>query len=251
MSAPKINQPSLAAGDRRRQILLGVIIICIVAVLWVVYEFGQIRAGHNSFQAREEVGELARQLEKYAGQNDELRRQIALLETSRKIDEEAYRQVEQKLSGLQDQILTQREELAFYRGILADQETGLRIQGLELLDGESRLTFNLRLVLAQAMRATKRISGSIDLRVEGERDGEPVVLTLADLGIEGEQRKALTTFSFRYFQNLEADLVLPEGFSPARLVVTLKPNGSKAEPEEKAFDWALRTGSRGVADALL
>lgn len=237
--------------NKRRAILPGIVLVCTVSVLWVAYELGQIRAGHNSFEARERIIEMTRLLDIADDRNEELRRQVALLETSRKIDEEAYRQVEQKLSGLQDQILTQREELAFYRGILADQETGLRIQGLELLDGESRLTYNLRLVLAQAMRATKRISGSIDLRVEGERDGEPVVLTLSDLGIEGERRKALTTFSFRYFQNLEADLVLPEGFSPARLVVTLKPNGSKAEPEEKAFDWALRTGSRGVADAVL
>ena len=198
--------------------------------------------GITAFEAREREAELDRQLAGADQQIEELRRQNALLETSRKIDEEAYRQVEGKLSALQNEILQQREELAFYRGILADQETGLRIQGLELIAGETAQMFSLRLVLAQAMRATRRISGSIDLRVEGQRDGQPASLDLAALGVTGERRRALTSFSFRYFQNLEADLALPEGFAPERLVVTLKPNGSKAEPQEKVFEWDLRAG---------
>jgi hypothetical protein len=35
-------------------------------------------------------------------------------------------------------------------------------------------------------------------------------------------------FRFKYFQQLEGYLTLPEGFSPTRLLVTLEENGKKA-----------------------
>lgn len=213
-----------------------------MAITWVVYELGQIRAGHNAMTARQRYGELKAQLDEARGQNDKLRQRIALLETGGKIDEEAYRQVEQRLIDLQNEILEQREDLAFYRGIVADQQTGLRVQDFELQAGDKVSSFNVRLVLAQAMRATQRISGSVDLRVEGVRDGQPITLSLAELGIEGEQKKSLAGFSFRYFQNLEADLVLPEGFAPERVIVTLRPKGPRAKPLEKTFDWDVRPG---------
>jgi len=233
---------SLPPGNQRNRIFSIVVLICGLAIIWVAYQLGQIRAGHNGLTALQRYGELEARLDESREQNDELRRKIALLETSGKIDKEAYRQVEQRLVDLQNEILEQREDLAFYRGIVADQQTGLRVQDFELLAGDEVSSFSLRLVLAQAMRASQRISGSVELQVEGVRDGKPLILELAELGIAAEQRKSLAAFSFRYFQNLEADLVLPEGFAPERVIVTLRPKGARAKPLEKTFDWAVRPG---------
>jgi hypothetical protein len=239
MRMKKIPHPQ---GVRRNHIFVIGAFVCGLAVIWVVYELGQIRAGHNGFEARQHYSELESKFDEAREQNNELRRKIALLETDRKIDEEAYSQVEQRLTGLQDEILAQREDLAFYRGIVADQQTGLRVQDFELLAGDVASSYSLRLVLAQAMRASQRISGSVELQVEGIRNGEPLTLGLTELGVVGEQRKSLAAFSFRYFQNLEADLVLPEGFAPQRVIVTLRPKGNRAKPLEKTYDWAIRPG---------
>jgi len=227
---------------RRNRIFLIGGAVCSLAVIWVVYQLGQIRAGHNEFQAQQRYAELAAQAAQADEQNNELRGKIALLETSRKIDDEAYSQVEQRMVGLQDEILAQREELAFYRGIVADQQAGLRVQDLELLAGNDELTFSLRLVLVQAMQASQRISGSVEFQVEGVRDGVPLTLGLAELGIIVGQRKLLSEFSFRYFQNFAADIVLPYGFAPQRVIVKLTPKGNRTEPVEKSFDWVVRSG---------
>jgi len=234
--------PSSLLNTRRNHIFVVGGLVCILVVAWIIYELGQVRAGFNAFEARQHYAELETQFEEQQGQNEELHRKLALLETSRKIDEEAYSQVEQRMTDLQDEILEQREDLAFYRGIVADQKTGLRIQDLELLVGDDEWSFRLRLVLAQAMRASQRISGSVELQVEGVRDGKPLTLGLTELGVIGEQRKAIAGFSFRYFQNLEADLQLPEGFAPARVIVKLTPKGKRAKPLKKTFDWAIRAG---------
>ena len=211
-------------------------------VVWVAYQLGQIRAGYNGLEASSRYAELEDRLDDARAQKDELHRKIALLETGNKIDEEAYSLVEQRMIDLQNEILVQQEDLAFYRGIVADQQAGLRVQDLEMLAGADESSFSLRLVLAQAMRASQRISGSVELRVEGVRDGEPLTLGLTELGVNAEQRKALAGFAFRYFQNLEADLVLPEGFTPERVIVKLMPKGKRAKSVEKTFDWAVRPG---------
>lgn len=242
MKQPAAKKVEQSHGLRRTRAFVVIGVLCSLIVIWIAYEIGQVRAGHNAFEARNRRAEVKERLDETRLQNDELRRKIALLETGSKIDKEAYRQVEQRLTDLQNEILAQREDLAFYRGIVADQQAGLRVQDLELVAGDDELSFSLRLVLAQAMRTSRRISGSVELLVEGMRAGEPQTLGLSELGVAAEQKKSMAGFSFRYFQNLEADLVLPEGFAPERVIVKLKPKGSGAKPVEKTFDWAVRSG---------
>ncbi len=242
MKTKRARKPRRTSDVRRNRIFGIGGLVCGVLLMWVTYELGQIRAGHNGFEARRQYAELEAQLDEARDNGDQMRRKIALLETGGKIDEEAYRQVGEQLVDLQNEILVQQEDLAFYRGIVADQQTGLRVQDLEVSAGDDASSFNLRLVLAQAMRASQRISGSVELQVQGVRDGQPLTLGLAELGVAAEQRKSLTGFAFRYFQNLETDLVLPEGFAPMRVIVKLKPKGTRAKPVEKSFDWAVRRG---------
>lgn len=212
-----------------------------LGIVWAAYELGQIRAGHNRFEAQESYSLLEREFNALQVETAKLNQKVVLLETSEKIDAEAYRRVEEQLAGLQAEILTQQEDLAFYRGIVADQQTGLRIQDLELLRGADASSFTMRLVLAQAIRADRRISGYVELNVEGMQDGQELTLGLGDLAGQADGKSQLA-FSFRYFQNLQADLVLPRGFAPARVTVKLTPNGKSAKPLEKSFDWAVQAG---------
>jgi len=212
-----------------------------LGIIWAAYELGQIRAGHNRMQAEQRYSVLEREFLSLQEEAAALSEKVVMLETNEKIDTEAYRSVEEQLAGLQEEILTQQEDLAFYRGIVADQQTGLRIQDLELSRGADASSFTMRLVLAQAIRADRRISGYVEFNFEGTQDGKELTLGLADMIGEkdGEGRLA---FSFRYFQNLQADLVLPDGFAPARVTVKLMPNGKSAKALEKSFDWAVQAG---------
>lgn len=210
-------------------------------IVWSAYELGQARAGYNRQQAQRDRSEMEIDLRYAVAENEELRGQITLLETDGIIDSEGYRRVESQLAGLQAEILRQQEDLAFYRGIVADQEVGVRIQDLELHRGVDASSYSIRLVLAQAIGASRRISGFVELDVEGTSGGEPVTLNLGDLA-GNSSRKTRLNFSFRYFQNLQADLVLPEGFAPARVTVKLTPQGNSAKPVEKSFDWMIQAG---------
>lgn len=231
-----VGAPAPSAG------VFAVIVVLVgLCIAWGAYELGQMRAGYNRIESRQQYNALERELRATTAESQRLREQVVLLETSEKIDAEAYRRVEEQLVELQAEILTQQEDLAFYRGIVADQQTGLRIQDLELSQGADSTTYTMHLVLAQAIRADRRISGYVELNVEGMLDGQERTLGLSDLA-GGSDEKNRLAFSFRYFQNLQADLILPAGFTPARVTVKLMPNGKSAKPLEKSFDWSIQAG---------
>jgi len=228
---PRISRVAIAIG-----------LISSVVVVWLVYQLGQIQAGHNQFEARAEYQMLHSQLDQVETDNEALSRKVAQLEMSIKISSEAYKLVEGGQQDLQATILEQQEQLEFYKGIVSspDQEAGLRIQGFELLKGDAAASFNVRLVLAQTLRSNRTINGFVEMRVEGVRDGEPVSLNLAQMSGQ-EQLSNRLDFSFRYFQGIRTVLVLPDGFAPQRVIVKLTPKGRAAKAVEETFDWDVRT----------
>src|SRR5690606_30491722 len=114
---------------------------------------------------------------------DELKRNIAILETSRDIDRETSAQIELTLTELEVKLQAQEEELAFYRGIISppDGASGLRVQSVELLPGNGEQRYLLRIVLMQAIAQNGHAAGEVTLGLTGSLYGEPATLELAEL----------------------------------------------------------------------
>jgi len=229
-------------GDRRGRYIRVAAVGGGLTLLFLIYQFGQMRAGHNRLAAGQRFSELKGEFIASQDANQKLSEQVAILETNEKVKAEAYRRVEAQLTELQATILEQQEDLAFYRGIVSsDQQTGLRIQDFALSAAPDKESYILRLVLAQAIRNDRRVSGRVDLSVEGTRDGESITLDLKELTGEAQNFEPLK-FSFRYFQNLQADLVLPDGFAPVRVIVKLTPKTKSVKVIEKIYEWSAQTG---------
>ena len=172
---------------------------------------------------------------------EQLREQVALLETDSRIKQESYKQLETELQSLQTRVQAQAEDLAFYQRVVAvDEKEGLRVQDLQVARGADSGAYTLRLVLAQALRNDRRISGTLELELEGRRDGEPASLALTDLTPDSVAR---LDFSFRYFQNLQSELRVPERLRPGTgQGDALSPKGKNAKPVEQSFAWLLQSG---------
>jgi hypothetical protein len=244
--------PRVKHGRRRADIRSGpsywrralsvTIVVAGLGIAWYIYDLGQQRAGFDRQKANERYAELQAEFIDIQKENRRLRDRVALLETNNKVDSEAYRRVESQLSQLQEKILDQQEELGFYEGIVGpSQSAGLRVQDFELAQGIDSSAYRVHLVLAQALRNDRRVSGYVELMVKGVADGEMRTLNLRDLAADGHKNGRLD-FSFRYFQNLQANLVLPDGFAPSLVIVKLTPSGKKAEIVEKTYEWAILAG---------
>ena len=171
--------------------------------------------------------------------NAALADRVALLERGSEIDETARVQVKGSITELQDEILELREELAFYRGIVApDDGGGLRIQSLKLSRGAQDRLWHFRLVLIQSIKHEQRALGSVDLAVHGVRGGAPAQLGLREVAATPSP---VLQYSFRYFQDFEGDLMLPAGFTPGRIEIELQPRGGGG-PIKRSFDWSSVIG---------
>ncbi len=229
-------------GPGRVWVTRGLFLGLLVVIGYLVFEFGRIQGGYDVVDAANEREQYEARI---AGLEDEiasLEQEVALLETHREIDREAYKEVESSLTALQAKIQEQRDAIAFYRGIVspADGNKGLRVQDLKLTRGKEEREFNLRLVLVQAMRHDRKVSGNVNLSVEGSQDGVEKSYAFAEL-LPPDASKGWA-FSFRYFQDFDRQLVLPDGFTPERIRVEVRSKTRSIASIEESFAWVTSQG---------
>ncbi len=213
-----------------------------VASAYLVFEFGRIRGGYDLVDAASERAAYKQRIADLEEEIVALKQAVALLETHREIDREAYREVEGSLIDLQSKILEQRDALAFYRGIVSpdDGRPGLRVQDLKLTRGDAERVFNLQLVLVQALQHDRKVSGDVLLEVQGSQDGVAATYALAQLLPQAAD--ANWPFSFRYFQHFDRQLVLPDGFTPERIHVEVRSKTRSISSIEEDFAWEISQG---------
>lgn len=229
----------LKQGAGRNWLLVGVVLLLIVVSGYLIFEFGRISAGYDIVDVGEERQAYERQIMALDDRIVELKQEVAMLETHREIDRAAYKEVEGSLQALQAKIQEQRDAIAFYRGIVSpsDGKSGLRVQDLKLTRGSAEREFNLRLVLVQAMKHDRKVSGDVALSVQGNQDGVATVYTLKQL-VPAEAESAWP-FSFRYFQDFDRQLVLPDGFTPERIRVEVRSKTRSIKSIEESYAWAM------------
>lgn len=228
-----------------RSARIGVITIALLGLVYGVYTLTLHRAAPDLVRAkariktqRAEILSLTSRLEDSTLQQkvaereaDVIRRANQLLRT-----EESERQAEiNRLQG----------ELEFYQRLAGTSGTqsGLAVYHLELSSTGSERVFRYMLTLTQNLRRSAIISGSIRMEIEGTRDDQPVTLPWSQLkGNNG----ASPEFRFKYFQQLEGYIEIPEDFKPARLQVTLDTKG-QGIPISRGFDWSDLMSPAGPA----
>ena len=209
---------------------------------YLVFELGRIQGGYSIVEATARTNALRTQVATLQDDIVSLKQEIALLETHREIDREAYAQVETNLSALQQKIQEQRDAIEFYRGIMSPEDgaQGLRVHGVKLSRGASEREFVVRLVLVQLMKHDRAVQGDVDLVLEGDLNGTAASYSLEEL-VPADEDSAWP-FQFRYFQTFDRQLVLPDGFTPERLNVHLRSRTRSVDSIEQSFAWATVQG---------
>lgn len=135
----------------------------------------------------------------------------------------------------QDKIAGLQADLEFYRRIggANGSQGPLAVHYLELQPTQSSRVYRILFTLTQKLRFATVISGQVQLRVDGIQDG--VARHLADEQLLAESAEPLS-FQFKYFQQLEQLITLPEGFEANQLSIRLR-SKSLGAPVEKSMQW--------------
>ena len=227
----------------RKSVLLYVVgIVLIAAGAYLSYQLGQIQSGYSLLDQRRQEAVYLQEIVDRDATINELRRQLAILETSREIDGETYAQVEANLAQLQTAIQEQEEELVFYRGIVSPEDgmAGLRIQSLEIVPADSEQHHLMRLLLVQAIVHSRRVSGVVHIRLAGSFEDQVTEFDLEQIIVNTEGEAM--AYGFRYFQSFEQELALPVGFEPDTVVVEVLPSEPRGEPLTQSFQWSVISG---------
>ena len=225
-------------GTGSRWVQRTVIGVLFVLGAYLTFEFGRLQARYNVVDAAAERREFEQRIAGLEDTISDLKQEVALLETHRDIDTEAYQAVEANLTDLQRKIQEQGDAIAFYRGIVspADGGRGLRVQDLKVTKGKEEGRYNVRLVLVQVMQHDRSVKGEVGFSIDGAQDGEPVTYALEQLlPAEADSNWA---FSFRYFQDFDRELVLPDGFTPEQVNVEVISRTKSIASIKQSFIWA-------------
>ena len=213
------------------------LILALILGAYLTFEFGRIQAGYNVADAFAERQELARQISELEAAVVAQKEQVALLETHRDIDRAAYKDVEASLGEFQRKIQEQRDAIEFYRGIISPEDggRGLRVQDLKLVKANDEGLYNLRLVLVQVKQHDQDVKGEVDFSLEGEQDGVARTYSLDELLPESEDSN--WPFSFRYFQDFDRQLILPDRFQPERINIEVRSRTKSVASVKRSYLW--------------
>jgi hypothetical protein len=213
----------------------GVAVGLATLLLWFAYQRGVSSGGLQSTQNARDRRELLDRITDLEVENGRLTAKIAELEMARKLDQQAYGQVERTLGELQSGMSRQADDLAFYKSIVspADGIAGLRIQRFEIVPGAAAREFVLRLTLIQAMRHDSVAAGLVQVVVSGTLADRPKRYTVGELL---GRPAAKIPFSFKYFQTVEQAFRLPDDFTPYTADVSIT-SGKLRTPLERSFPW--------------
>lgn len=222
----------------RVRIFIALAATIVIMAGWVLFEYGRFSSGFDSLEAYRERGELLDTQKELEDQVEGLREQKAVLERAAQIEKKAYAELDINLKILQAELLELKEELAFYRGIVSpnNASAGLRLQRFKIESTGQPRSYRSKVVLTQVLKNHRLARGYVRLSMEGLLNGQLMTLTLKDLT---EKHIKEIKYRFKYFQNLEEDLILPEGFKPLRAMIQVIPTGGKSRKTiEKTIELA-------------
>jgi hypothetical protein len=177
--------------------------------------------------------------------HETLSQEVTILRRSDQISRDANRDLERTLAERDEEIAGLRADVAFYERFVG--ATGQR-RGLSVHDLEMRLqsgeVWHFVATLTQNVNRGAVNSGRVTLSVEGTRNDRLERLSWSAL--RKQNNAPGQPYSFKYFQQVEGEVMLPQGFKPLRVTVRLVPQGGSAV--EQSFPWPDAVRSASAAD---
>ena len=222
-----------------------VVTLAVAAVLlFVTWQIASEPVAPETGQLQEEIEFLASELAAVNERLGRLRARNAVLERETDVLRQANRLLREEESARQARLNQQQSELDFFRRLAGTggAQTGLDVYHVELLPTDSPLVHRYILTLTQNIRRASIVSGRVRFEVEGTLEDRPVTLYWPQVS-DGDTPEP--SFRFKYFQQLEGYLTLPEEFSPTRLLLSLE-TGERRKPIQRGYSWnELLNGAAG------
>jgi len=194
--------------------------------------------GGNYFYAREHASRPNPELVALRAANITLQKSLTQSDFDLRLERETIKEMNDTVLRVQSDLIEQQLALRFYQKIMAPELTsnGVHVENVIIEAGISERHYRFELILAQLEKRKSHLKGKAYLTLIGSENGKPTSIDMASLTASKKE----LILSFRYFQQLKNDFILPPNFTPERLTVTIKMpkrRGQKASDNVKEFSW--------------
>ncbi len=187
-----------------------------------------------------EYEELKQQYNEKLAQSVKLEQQIANLKLATEVDRKANEEVRSKVVELETQLADLEQDNTFYRSLMRPDpsDKGLVVDAPSVVQTRSAGVYKYNLVIKQIVAQHRKISGYATFELLGKQGDKNRKLALKDISesISVEKIK----LSFKYFQRIEGEMALPEGFIPERIDLKVVVQRPKKAVVDKKFGWLVK-----------
>lgn len=244
MSAVKGSKPAQLVVVPYRPYARLTLVVGVVALVLLTGLSSYLIGKHHG--ASEEAGLLAErdslrtQLAQKLAEAEELSQQVANLRLASEVDRASSEGVRTQVIELKDKIANLEQDITFYRNLMAPNENqrGLTIGSVDVISTGVPRRYNFKVVVQQFAVNHQVLSGSLNITIVGHEGEEPRRIPLKDLSDQVDEEDI--KLRFRYFQNIEGQLQLPEDFEPERIELVATSSGQNGTTVEKKFGWLIQ-----------
>ncbi|WHZ20142.1 MAG: hypothetical protein OJF55_002291 [Rhodanobacteraceae bacterium] len=222
--------------SRQRKIRIGLRGLGVVVIFLLGVVFGRGIGFPNGLQS---------QARKLAAQNVALQGQVQGLQQQQQTDSTALAALRASLASRDSELQKLRQEQAFYSKLIGvdSGRSGLGVHSIALTPVTGTDAWNFVATLVNTAENADTGRGTLTLAVEGVRGGK--LVTLAWPALAAANARDGVPYAFKFFQQVRGSFMLPRGFVPNRVTVTLHPDHG-AEVTRK-LDWSEALGGqRGI-----
>jgi len=233
---------------RQRALHLALRVLLLVTALVAGFLAGGFGSLKLSLESSTENRSLREAVVAQARELEELRQWKIDNETRREIDAAALELVRQELAAQQDTIAEQEKAIRFYKNLMSPGELGegLNIRSVDLRALENDRHYQFRILVQQSVRRHDLLIGTLSVQVLGTNGEEEVVYDLTDISeqVPGPQIR----LRFKYFQAIDGEIELPEGFVPQAIRTVARSDKPRKAEVKKDFPWVLQEKLSHVGD---
>jgi hypothetical protein len=236
------SQPHLSTKDARRYRRLQVVIatLLLAVTLLAGFYFGQRAVYSGVGIDAERYRAMQQAVEASDREVARLQAELDVQVARQQMDQQALELVRREIAAQKEQISVLEEGLRFYRSLMApgDIAQGLSLRPLELVALEPPGQYAFRIVAQQEARKHPLLKGELSAEVNGLLSEQEVSYLLAELSDDLDEESV--PLRFRYFQSIEGQLSLPDGFEPHSVTLVARATTPRAMEVREQFPWRVQ-----------
>jgi hypothetical protein len=186
--------------------------------------------------------DLQARAHRLATRNATLEERIQGLQQQQQTNSTALAALKSSLASRDAELQKLQREQGFYARLIGidSDRSGLGVHSVAVSPVAGTRAWNFTVTLINTAENADPARGTLTLAIEGVREGKLATVGWSNLAAPAARDGV--PFAFKFFQQLRGSFMLPQGFVPNRVTVTLHPKGGSAVSQR--IDWKEAVSGR-------